>query len=401
MTQLQQPTARPVPPRTIPTSSGWLHLCNGLDPKRDGGMVPSILGMTGALAKNGHDITIVTPTPSSLKGTIVPPGVTLKGPETTIEPAVREADVVHMHGLWQGHTRRGSREARRFRVPYVIAAHGMAEPWALKHKALKKKVYTALIEGKNLRHAACLHALARPEIEHLRALAPRTPICLVPNGVNLEPFDDLPDCSILAQEYPELNGKFVVLFYGRIHVKKGLDLLANAMKTIAASRPELHILIAGNEDGALAPFQAAMASHGLTDRYTYLGHVGGERSRQVWGAADAFILPSYSEGFSMAILEGLAARLPVVVTHSCHFPELARAEGGIVVDATEQGVLDGMNTLLEQSPRERSEMAERGRLLVESQYTWERQAERLAEVYRWVSGGGPVPEPIEMAGGLR
>src|SRR3954454_10537844 len=171
---------------------GWVHLCNGLDPARDGGMVPSILGMTGGLAEQGNPITIVTPTPSRLGDTSLPDLLSLRGPETDLEAVVRGAEVVHMHGLWQGHTRRGARTARAERVPYVITAHGMAEPWALRHKYWKKKVYTALVEGKNLRHASCLHALSRPEIGHLRAIAPGTPVCFVPNGVDLEPLDDLP-----------------------------------------------------------------------------------------------------------------------------------------------------------------------------------------------------------------
>ncbi len=157
---------------STPSSTGWLHCCNGLDPRRDGGMVPSILGMTGALARRGEPITIVTPTPSRLDGTSLPAGVHLLGPETDLERSIRSAEVVHFHGLWQGHTRRGAKTARQANVPYLMAAHGMAEPWALRHKALKKKLYTALVEGKNLRRASCLHALARPEVGHLRASPP-------------------------------------------------------------------------------------------------------------------------------------------------------------------------------------------------------------------------------------
>ena len=97
-------------------------------------MVPSILGMTGALGRMGGDVTIVTPTPSRLDPARVEDGVRLKGPEADLEAAVRSAEVVHMHGLWQGHTRRGGRAARAARVPYLMAAHGMAEPWALRHK---------------------------------------------------------------------------------------------------------------------------------------------------------------------------------------------------------------------------------------------------------------------------
>jgi glycosyltransferase involved in cell wall biosynthesis len=386
---------RAVDPATA--GNGWVHLCNGLDPRRDGGMVPSILGMTGSLARRTGEIVIVTPTPSRIDGTAVPVGVTLRGPVGDIEAWVRSADVVHLHGLWQSHTRRGAREARRRMIPYLIAAHGMAEPWALRHKALKKRVYSALVEGRNLRRASCLHALSRPEIGHLRALAPRTPVCLVPNGVDLAAFEGLPARSELEAQHPELRGKFVLLFLGRLHVKKGLDLLAEALRQVAPDHPGLHLLLAGNEDGAGAPFLRRIEACGLRDRVTRLGHVSGLAARRAWAAADAFVLPSYSEGFSMAILEALACRVPALVTTACHFAELGTVGAGVVVEPNEPGVTRGLRELLERSADERAEMARRGRQLVEGRYTWDRQAGRLAEVYRWVAGGGTVPDAVAEA----
>jgi glycosyltransferase involved in cell wall biosynthesis len=127
---------------------------------------------------------------------------------------------------------------------------------------------------------------------------------------------------------------------------------------------------------------------------TWVGHVSGARAGQVWGAADAFVLPSYSEGFSMAVLEALASRLPVLITDACHFPELARADGGIVVEPTREGVTNGLRSLLDRSNDDRASMAQRGRSLVEKGYTWEQQAQRLADVYKWLAGGGTPPEAV-------
>ncbi|HEY2155102.1 MAG TPA: glycosyltransferase, partial [Isosphaeraceae bacterium] len=185
-----------------------------------------------------------------------------------------------------------------------------------------------------------------------------------------------------------------------LHVKKGLDLLSRAFATIARDWPELHLLLAGNDDGAWQTFHAAVSEGGLTGRVTYLRHVAGEAARRVWGAADAFILPSYSEGFSMAILEALAARLPVIATTACHFPELARSDAAIIVEPNETAVHSGLRELHERSENDRRAMALRGRALVEGRYTWERQGRRLAEVYRWLAAGGEAPEAVEMAGGF-
>ncbi len=376
------------------TRSGWLHLCNGLDPVRDGGMVPSILGMTGALGRLRREVTIVTPTPSRLTENAIPDAITLKGPETDLEASVRTAEVVHLHGLWQSHTRRGARAAHAARVPYMIAAHGMAEPWALSHKRWKKRLYLALVEAHNLRRASCLHALSRPEIGHLRKLAPWTPVCFIPNGVELTPFDSLPPRQTLEAECPELAGKFVLLFFGRVHKKKGLDLLAEALGRVVPAHPNLHLLIAGTDDGALSPFRDRMAELGLTRRITYLGHVAGQRAQAAWSAADAFVLPSYSEGFSMAILEAMACRLPCLITTACHFPEAAAAGAALVSDPTADSVTQRLRELIEFTADERNRLGANARRLVEAHYTWNHQAARLAAVYDWLSGGGPPPESV-------
>ncbi len=149
----------------------------------------------------------------------------------------------------------------------------------------------------------------------------------------MTPFDNLPPRQILEAECPELAGKFVLLFFGRVHVKKGLDLLAEALGRVAPAHPDLHLVIAGTDDGALSPFRDRMAELGLTRRITYLGHVARPaRPTAAWSAADAFVLPSYSEGFSMAILEAMACRLPCLITTACHFPEAAAAGAAVVSD---------------------------------------------------------------------
>jgi glycosyltransferase involved in cell wall biosynthesis len=212
--------------------------------------------------------------------------------------------------------------------------------------------------------------------------------------VDLGPFENLPSRSVLESRHPELIGKFVILFFGRVHIKKGFDLLAEALGRLSPDHPEMHLLVAGTDDGAWQPFHERIEQLGLTRRVTYVGHVSGERAREVWAAADAFVLPSYSEGFSMAILEALACRLPSVITTTCHFPEVGAADGAIVVEPSVADVSRGLSELLEHTPDELNAMANRGRRLVEQNYTWDRQAERLASVYRWVAGGGAQPEAV-------
>ncbi len=370
----------------------WLHVCNGLDPVRDGGMVPSILGMTRALDRLSGSVSIVTVTESRLGALETDDPPPLHGPEVALEAAVAAAEVVHLHGLWQIQTRRGARAAARADVPYLIAAHGMAEPWALRHKRWKKRLYLALVESRNLREAACLHALSRPEIDHLRALAPWTPVAFVPNGVDLAPFESPPPRSSLESQYPALAGKTIILFFGRLHAKKGLNLLVEAFARLASDHPTAHLLLAGNDDGAWGPFQERARGLGVAEKTTYLGHTAGDQARRALSAADVFVLPSYSEGFSMAVLEAMAARLPCLITTACHFPEAENA--AVIVEPELDAVERGLRALLERTPQERLRLGRKGRALVEAGYTWDRQAQKLASVYQWLAGGGPIPECV-------
>jgi glycosyltransferase involved in cell wall biosynthesis len=98
----------------------------------------------------------------------------------------------------------------------------------------------------------------------------------------------------------------------------------------------------------------------------------------------------------MAVLEALACRIPSLVTTTCHFPELAAAEGAVVVPPDAAAITQGLRDLLERTPHERAELGLRGRRLIERDYTWDRQAQHLAAVYRWLSGGGPPPDVVAL-----
>lgn len=377
-----------------PAPMSIVHVCNGLDPIRDGGMVPSILGMTGALAERLDRVDILTPTPSRTELFEPPPNVRLLGPETNFKAAAESASVLHLHGLWQRHTRLGAAIARKRFIPYVIAAHGMADPWALRQKYWKKRIYLDLAEKRNLRRAGCLHALSVPEVSQLRALAPQAKVALIPNGVSIERFANPPARSVLETEYPALRDKLIILFLGRLHKKKGLDLLAPALKAAARDHEALHLLLAGPDDGALETFRSLLGEAASRRLCTYVGPVSGERLAACLGASDAFVLPSYSEGFSMAVLEAMAARRPVLITTKCHFDTPGRLGAGIVVEPTERDVEAGLRRLAEMSPGERSAMGDIGRRLVEDEYSWPRQAQKLEHVYQWLIGGGPAPEAV-------
>ena len=196
---------------------------------------------------------------------------------------------------------------------------------------MKKRVAAWLFENRNLSQAACLHALCEAEARSYRDFGLRNPICIIPNGV------DVPE---VGQKGPEARrqpwedfvkpGRKRLLFLSRIHPKKGLVNLLRAWKGISPLFNDWCLMVAGpDEVGHEAQLRSLCASLGIDDSVYFIGQAYGEDKRALLAAADAFVLPSFSEGISMAVLEAAGAALPVVLTHQCNFPQLAKAGGAI------------------------------------------------------------------------
>ena len=131
--------------------------------------------------------------------------------------ALTPGDAYRIHGVWQEHCAMTAAHASRQRKPYVVSTHGMLDAWALANKSLKKRVYAALAERRHLKQAACVRALTQTERDDCRRFGLRNPVAVIPNGV------EIPDVSSdeFFARFPDLLGKRLVLFMGRIHYKKG------------------------------------------------------------------------------------------------------------------------------------------------------------------------------------
>ena len=308
---------------------------------------------------------------------------------------LQHADGVHIHGLWEQSTLIAARGARGQRIPYLISAHGMLEPWALRNKRLKKLVYSALIERANLDGASCLHALTQAEAADYRSFGCQAPIAVIPNGVKI-PERVSPE-KFLSQ-HPALKGKRIVLFLGRIHFKKGLDLLIRAWKKIILRWPEAHLVLAGPDfEGTRATIATMIEQAGLDPHVLFAGMLRDDLKWSALAAAECFVLPSYSEGLSVSVLEAMGVGLPVIVSDHCNLPEVAELEAGWVIPA-ELGALErALESLLENSPGTNAKVGDRGRDFIRQRYNWSVVAAQMDEVYRWVEGG-PRPGSVTLFG---
>ena len=296
---------------------------------------------------------------------------------------IEESAIVHIHGLWQEHSLVAARLCRQLGRPYVVSAHGMIEPWALKQGRWKKRAYLAVAEGGVLRRAAGLRALTRAEGQFYRDLGLSNPVEVVPNGIDL-PAGSSPGAFLEA--FPELSGRRLVLFLGRLHAKKGLDILCRAWAQIAGTFPEAQLVIAGPGDGELVASLTALSGElGMGSRVTFTGMLRGELKWSALAAASLFVLPSHSEGFSMAVLEALGAGLPVVISHGCHFPEVGEAGCGWEVNPQDDEVAGAVSEALSMDAETLRETGRRGRRLAEARFGWAGIGERTADMLeRWM-----------------
>lgn len=303
-----------------------------------------------------------------------------------LQGLIAAADGVHIHGLWQEHCTRSAAVAQALNRPYIVSAHGMLERWALQNKRWKKEIYSRLIQRPVLRRAHCLHALTQTEAEDYRRYGMQTPVFVIPNAVEIP---GQADPALIRQLYPELKDKCLVLFLGRIHYKKGLELLCQAWAGICRRFDDVHLVLAGPDfEGTLPRITSLASDLGISDRMTFTGMLRGEQKWSALAAAGLFVLPSYSEGFSIAILEALGMAKPVIVTRQCNFPEIASRGCGWVIDPDAAQLESSLAEALMTPRRTLAAMGSEGRRLVRERYSWDAVGRQMADAYDWVLGGG-------------
>jgi glycosyltransferase involved in cell wall biosynthesis len=405
---LQVPQTAPSSTAFRPKNGGsWIQVLSRLNPQYGGIAisVPQLAVATEAQSRHecgiaafcNQDEMIHLPMRQRQNVETFPPSgwqwVMDAGLRDRLKNTIRGASGVHIHGIWETHCLMTALAARACKRPYIISAHGMLEEWALRHKRLKKALYATLVETRNLQRAACLRALSIDEVNDYRRLGLTAPIALVPGGVDV---DRTYSPELFWARYPHLRQKRVVLFLGRLHVKKGLNLLLESWAVVSKEARDLHLVIAGpDSEGTLASLERMVDELKLRSSVTFAGMLTGEHKWSALAAGSLFVLPSYSEGFSIAVLEALAARLPVLVTVPCHIPEVATHDCGWVIDPALQPLEHALQEFLSLSPSDATQMGTRGRELVRRRFAWSVVGSQMAQVYDWLQGGSK-PSTVEI-----
>jgi glycosyltransferase involved in cell wall biosynthesis len=235
-------------------------------------------------------------------------------------------DVIHLHGMWSPYLAAFALTAHRNRIPYVVAPHGMLEPWSLTVRSVRKSLALKSYQGRILANAAAIHATSNMEAEHLRALEiGNAPIFVIPNTVKEPPQANADDAITVG-------GKKVLLFLSRIHEKKGLDILLRAWNEIRPADWRL-LVVGGGEAHYLARLKQYCSSNDVPD-VEFIPHVEGKARELVFRSASTFVLPTYSENFGNVVAEALIRSVPVITTTGTPWSAIVEHKCGWYINPT-------------------------------------------------------------------
>jgi len=367
-----------------------LHFVQSLEPLQGAGLGQSALSLHLALSKLYPETSSLLTTkstefqghwPGVIQGNRLGPVKFFYAPELKKIAAqlVSRADWFHGHGLYVWMNYWLGKEARRRGKPLVYHPQGFFDPWILRRSKGKKKVAHWLFEDQNIAHVNWWRAVSSKEAEQIRlVVGDNAKIRVIPNGIDLDEIDN--GWNLVQTVWAVRKRPKRLLFLSRIHPKKGLDLLVPAWGQLTKEFPDWELLITGPDEGGYqATVETMIRASGCSDTCWIHPAVSGAEKHALLRTADLFVLPSYSEGFPMAVLEAAAHRIPVVQTSECNFPELTAAGGAWECVPEKHEVEVALRSALSAEDRERTERGERGRLLVMQQYSWQSIAQLVQQ----------------------
>jgi glycosyltransferase involved in cell wall biosynthesis len=298
-----------------------------------------------------------------------------------LKPLIAQADIVHLHDVWDSMVRTAGALARRAGVPYIIQPNDSLNPWSLSQKAFKKRLALALTYRRLIEGSA---AVIFGHSEEQRLVSQNgfriNPLLAGLGGVFREEVEPLPAGGRFFERVPQLRGRPFVLFLSRLNPKKGLDFLAEGFAVAARAIPDLQLVVVGHDEGAREDFERRISNHGLVDRVHLVGPMHGQDKWEAYRDATCFCLPSRDEAFTVAIIEALAAGLPVVISENCHFDEVREYEAGLIVPLEASRIGDAIARICgDAALRER--MSEAAKRLFDDHLCFNQVAREVAEAY--------------------
>jgi glycosyltransferase involved in cell wall biosynthesis len=292
-------------------------------------------------------------------------------------------DILHVHGIWTAHALAAWIWQRRTGRPVIVTPHGMLEPWILGRSKALKKAIMALYQRDLIRRAARLHVLTAKEGKDVAAVDPTADCAIVPNYV--PPMPETYRAQRPLWWRPSDGRRIVILFFGRLHVKKGCVELCDAWEQFCESDPELarhaQLIFGGWNDGIIG-FEADVRRAGRRfDNARFVGPQYGDEKWRSMASSQFMILPSKSEGLPMSILEGWSAGLPAIMTEECNLGVGFTAGAAIRITPSIDSIRAGLVTATSMTATRRDALSKAAIRLIADDFSSAAFARRMIAIY--------------------
>lgn len=371
-----------------------LHVVPSLIPE-SGGPSRSVPDLCRALADQGTEITLFS---TNIPGSLITIDPEQERYEVQLFPAkdgsltgarqiskaiqkrAGDFDLIHIHSLWNFVVTLASAAARKAQVPYVLAPRGMLSEACLRqHRYALKRAYAGTFDRETVEGAARLHFLNEDEWRSSQNGWFRNPEhFLAPNGIDFDGTSVSP--GSFRERFPELNGRRTMLFLGRLHPIKGLDLQLAALDRLRPKYPDLIWLLVGPDEGEWRLLESLIKKLGLAANVKWIGPVMGEDRFSALADADVVVQTSLYECQSMTVNEALSIGVPLVVTDSINYSEVQSSGAGYVVRRDAGEVANAIDAIL-QAPDKSEEMRAAGRRFATEHLSWRRIASIVTAAY--------------------
>lgn len=301
-------------------------------------------------------------------------------------------DIIHNHSMWVMPNVYPGWVSKRKSIPLVVSPRGTMSSWALSNSAMKKRLFWAVFQKQTVARAACLHATAEQEYRDIRSAGFTQPVCVIPNGI------DIPDYSAPCSsgESASASCSKEVLFLGRIHPVKGVDILINAWSKLAPQRPGWRLKIVGPCEGDYAQKLREQIMRKSIPDCTIEGPLYGLEKHVAYQNAQLYVLPSHSENFGMTVAESLANATPVITTTNTPWSDLTTKRCGWSIDLSELQLTEALLEATALNAIELNEMGLRGREYMKDKFSWEFVAAQMSQVYKWLLGEAEMPDCVRL-----
>lgn len=364
-----------------------------------GGLKTGTINLCKAMLENGYEVCIfTTSSEESLKIQIIEGVrvVTFKrdfsflgnnfslGLLIAIHKELINFDLVVIQSMYQIASNYTAFIARKRNIPYVLRPHGTLDPVLFhRRRTLLKKIYIRLFDRRDYQAAAAIQysSLVEQEmtIKNMRGISKGV---IIGEGIDINHFKEMKSDILIRDLYPFLRGKIALLFVGRIHQKKGIELALEAMRVLRKNQDNLHLLIVGTGDSNYVnEIQGLIKRHQISDCVTMLGMVDESLKIELLRGSDIFLCPSYGENFGISVVEAAAIGLPIITTNMVAIAKVLDISGAAIV--TNCNVVEISNAIErlagDQKLREKMKIA--GINIVEQEFSLSSMAEKIQSTY--------------------